>query len=199
VAPDAGLLQAVRRSLTQRGWSTLAIVTPIAEPSAPEQRPLDLLPQGLGRVEAGLKHLQDQSVQPAALVGEGLGALIAIRFLAERPEAGIKAAVLIDAPSSVPLESAVLAALGKVKIPVLDILANRNDGAVPEAALQRRRIQGENPGYRQLVVDVSRAGYGELRETLGNLMHGWLSRTLDAPEPELKPAAPAPSQPAQSR
>ncbi|NJD05840.1 MAG: DUF3530 family protein [Methylococcaceae bacterium] len=195
-APDAGLLQAIRLVLPERGWNTLAIVTPIAEPDASEQRILDLMPLGVGRIDAGLKQLRNDPSTAVALVGQGIGALMVARFVAERPDAGVKALVLIDAPSAPSLDAALLEALGKIKSPVLDVLANRSSAAEPEAALQRKRAQQANSGYRQVVVADARGDYGELRETLGNLIHGWMSRILDAtlePRPTAAPgSAPSP-------
>jgi hypothetical protein len=198
VPPDAGLLQPLRLALALRGWSTVAIQAPVPEPGATEPQRLALLPQTLVRIDAGLRHLQAQPAQPAVLVGLGSGTLAVAQWLGDRPEPPIAAAVLVGVPDSPSLEAVVSAVLGKNRKPLLEVVANRAAAPTPEPALQRKRLQGENPRYRQVVVADPGSDYREIQDTLGNLIHGWLSRTLaDAtaakpPQPSSESAPPQP-------
>ena len=196
--PDArDILKPLAARLPERGWDTLAIQAATPETSAATVDYNALLPLTGERIDSAMQYLETRKSNPVVLLGTGTGALAVLRFLADKPDAKIAAAVLIDIPMEADQENAVIADLEKTKKPLLDISSNRTRKLSTDKDRKRKRAQRENEDYRQLPMNDTTSGFQEVEDMLGNRIAGWLQRFIpptDQPPAEAagQIAAPAP-------
>jgi pimeloyl-ACP methyl ester carboxylesterase len=181
-ADAADILQSMRKRLPERGWDTLALQGPMREAGADLQDHLALLPEAVARIQAGIDYLKSKNHDRIVLIGHGTGALTVLRYLARTPDTITTAAIIIDSPASSAAErdAAGLADLGKVNIPLLDILSRRDEMATEEAAPTRKRIMKKNEAYRQTTINDPEADFKDVEDLLINRIHGWLVRVSPA-------------------
>jgi len=192
-SPDAkDILQPLRSRLPERGWNSLALQTPSREAGADWQGHRALLPEAVERIRAGVAYLQAQESDPIALVGYESGALMVLHYLAEAADRTVIGTAIIDPPVTGVAEQdeASLADLGKINVPLLDILSTRKGALSSEAVQTRKRIMKNNNGYRQIAIANPDSGLRDVEDLLINRIQGWLVRILP---PAQKPArAPLP-------
>ena len=186
--PDArNILTPISQKLPERGWDTLAIQAALPEQGSLPEQHLGLIASSLDRIESAVNYLQNRKSTPVALLGVGTGAVAALRFAAEKPDAKLAAIVIIDPPSDTSSEAALLADLAKTRIPALDVQSNRSKTLTQATYLKRKRAAQENPRYRQTGLIDATAGYSELEDMMTNRIGGWLMK--ETPEPEQDGAA----------
>lgn len=202
--PDwPGVMNPLRTSLPEHGWSTLAIETAElptgADPAAFEQLN-QVLTQGL---DAALVYLNQQGIYNLVLIGHGQGAILAAAYLAQRPQNNISGLVLvgIHTPTEIDERFAPLKLLTRIQKPVLDIYGAQDEASVRQLASRRaqvarkaaqqappqninyvglaRSFKRPSPGhiaYRQLEVPGANHNFNGLSEHLSKRVRGWLKR-----------------------
>lgn len=179
--PDAAeLVRPLRKSLPERGWDTLALQAPLREAGAEPDDYLALVPEGVERIRAGVAYMKARNRDRIALIGHRTGALMVLRYLTANPDHAATAAVIVDPPLSSMEErdGAGLADLGKLRLPLLDIVSDRNGSLVGQSAQKRKRIMKQNKAYRQTTVVGPQAHSQDAQEFLINRIHGWLVRSF---------------------
>jgi hypothetical protein len=176
--PDwAKVVRPLRLGLPELGWISLGLQLPVRQAETTSADYTTLLPEAEARIQAGLNFLQSKPAPDRVLIGYGFGALALVHFLARQPATSVRAAVIINIP--VPIEeasqSAVLSALGKLSLPLLDI-DERPATLLPSAARDRRLAQKQNGAYRQLLVEDMDLTDEDLEDALVKRVHGWLVR-----------------------
>ncbi len=174
------IIKPLRHYLPAHNWATLAIQMPVLSPGAGEEEYFPFFEQANERLKASVDLLTTGGVNNIALVGYGLGSMMALYHISQNPETRIKAVVAISlgVPDSQRKEAQVLQFLGQIKFPVFDIYAENDLAYVVDNARKKKVASKDNQFYRQLEL----AGEGYLFEHDEGLavkrIYSWLSRTF---------------------
>ncbi|QSA97883.1 DUF3530 family protein [Methylococcus sp. EFPC2] len=179
-----GLLRELRKRLPDRGWATLALQGPLREAGADDYLPL--MPETLTRIDTALGYLQERKPDNLILLGYRQGGLAVLRYLEEKSDAKVGAAILLDLrPNGDPEhDTALNDALGKAELPLLDILGGK-EGVDDDLIQQRRHLMKHNAGYRIVPLTDTDHRLEGWNDMLINRIHGWLRQlpTKDARPP----------------
>lgn len=177
-ADSLGVIHGLRVGLINHGWETLSLQLPLASEGAPEWESDQLIPKALPRIQAGLDYYTQRKLKQIVLIGHGLGGRMAARFVAEQPKPEIKGLILINMALRAD-QQADREALKKVKLPLLDLMGDRDLPALESARLRRETLRyGGNPDYRQdRIIGAGQDFIGREQMLLYRLA-GWLSRYI---------------------
>lgn len=178
-APDAPeLLRPLRTRLPDHGWATLSLQAPRREAGAEANDYLPLLPETLARLDAGLDYLHGRKIDNLIMIGYRHGGLGVLHYLEGKTEANVKAAVMVNLVSSGDKDhvAQLLDAMGKVRIPLLDVLGGKTAPGGGDLIQQRQRVMKANTGYRLSLLIDTRTGLDDVADLLVNRIHGWLMR-----------------------
>lgn len=171
----------LRSQLPESGWETLSIQLPIAAPDAPRESNQALIPEAFPRITAAIEFFRQRQIDNVSLVGHSLGARMGLEYLAAEPDKKIKAlvAVGLSATKEQPV-TGTLAALQKVKLPILDMYGSQDLEpvlATVEARANEARRAG-NEDYRQIEVTGADHFFSGLDDQLVQRVRAWLAKTL---------------------
>ena len=177
----------LRRRLPGFGWSTLSLQLPVLDPAKTVSDHAALFAQVTGRVQAGIRYLQQKKLRYIVLLGYELGATMAVSVAADQA-VKVDALVLVSllpaqtaTPPKVMDSQALLAA---ARLPVLDLYAYSDLPAIVAAARKRRRLvrRKKDPQHRGFYRQVEFIGAGhEYRgheARLSKRIHSWLKSRL---------------------
>ncbi len=186
-ADSHAVIRPLRLGLAEAGWDTLSLQLPTPYPGETHQAWLARSPSIAARIRAGLDWLKQQGQLNQVLLAEGGSSAALLQFASQGTPAELQALVLI----SPPLEqgSAGLSALGEVKLPLLDVYAERDLAVVRDGAdLRRRAAQGSpDTRYRQRMVAGAVADYPGLQDALLATVRSWLAATAEGRPVPIKP------------
>jgi hypothetical protein len=192
---DPAAIGPLRRALAKSGWDTLSLAMPRLAPGSRGYGHPDLQPGVQARLDAAVAFLQTQSISVVALIGQGSGALPALRVLLSKTPAPatLQAGVLIDWDASLDAGSEEL--LATRPRPVLDLLGARSNPKLLESAARRLGLSRRSQGapYRQLLVPGVALDWSAHRTMLESTVRGFLTRQVSTPGagPAADPAQPA--------
>lgn len=180
--PDwADVIHPLRTTLPEHGWSTLSIQLPVSAPGVGLGRYAQRVSEALPRIQAAIDFTAAQGGEPVILTGHGLGALMAMAFLTQNPDAGVEALVAIGVTGFAGregLDSIELA--GGLSMPVLDIFGSADLAPVVAAADARRAAaqQAGNEHYRQIEVTGADHRFSQQATSLTKRVRSWLHKTF---------------------
>jgi pimeloyl-ACP methyl ester carboxylesterase len=93
VHPDFGVIGALRVALAERGFVTLSVQMPVLEATTPRDDYAALFTVAGDRIEAAVRWLQAQKIEPVAVVAHSMGAAMANAYLARASRAQVQAFV----------------------------------------------------------------------------------------------------------
>ncbi|MGE0385744.1 MAG: DUF3530 family protein [Gammaproteobacteria bacterium] len=174
------VVKPLREALPGGGWTTLAVQMPVLAPHAPIAAYGATVPDAVKRLRTAVEFLRGRQIQKIALVGYGLGGVLATACVAE-DGCGAAALVLISTPGGAtltpPMDMA--AALAKVQVPVLDIRGGLDRAEVIAAAAQRARLMPREGGrYRNARIGGADHAFAGSAEALAIHVRGWLDRAV---------------------
>lgn len=178
--PDAKpLIHRLRTTLPMHNWATLALQMPIRESGAQSDDYYPLFDEARARIDAAVEHLLKNGAKHIAIIGYGMGALMAAYRLGDKPN-DVTALVSISLPvpqtTAMPAQS--LDLIKKVQLPFLDVYAEFDLPAVLDSARQRRMAGKDNPVYRQIRMDGEDHGYQQDYDLLVKRVYSWLTTTV---------------------
>lgn len=166
-----GLIDTLRYSLADNHWHTLALNISKLDTAAVQDE-----------IRAGIASLNARGVFNIAILGEGEGALHALRYIASLPPrkqgeiTQIRALVMINADNG--QGESDIGALGSIGLPILDAwLANDLDEQ--QQARERKRLASTSATYYQqarLPYTTYQSSRGENRVT--KRIRGWLDKNV---------------------
>lgn len=159
------------KGLPERGWRTVYLLAPS---DADADQGAISLNDAVARIEAAIAWLKERKTSRIVLAGQDLGTFAVARYLAKMPDKAVTAAVFVDAPEDG--DASFLEDVGKIGVPLLDILGERGKTLDTAAARARKTAARNGRGYRQTVLADSSMTLLELQEWLLNRIHGWLRR-----------------------
>jgi pimeloyl-ACP methyl ester carboxylesterase len=173
--PD--VIHPLRERLPDLGWATLAIQLPRLSPQASHADELQLPRRAAPRLQAALRYLAGRGITTIAVVGHGLGAALGAQNLAA-PGKGVTAFASISLQVSGHLVEAVdyPGSLEAVRVPVLDVQAERDDPVVLQQAPERELWGRKNKTrtFDRIVIPNAEGGYHGREEELARALAGWL-------------------------
>jgi pimeloyl-ACP methyl ester carboxylesterase len=176
----------LRRHLALHGWDTLSLQLPRpTDPRSVMERKaaVDLAP---ARLKAAVDFLKDRQASPLILVGHGLGAEMALAYLAGKPDAAVRALVAIGLPAGTGSDDdPVIQALTELRLPMLDLIGAQDDAQALVAARARRgaaKRRGQE-GYRQDRVMGADHRFSGLQSSLQRRVASWLKMVAEASGP----------------
>lgn len=174
--PDSlTVMRPLREGLAEAGWDTLSLPLPQVAAHrgrAAWQADAERIE---ARLAAGLGWFDGRGLPNQVIVAHGASAAQAVAFAAAQTAPGLRAVVLISATWR-PADAET-----RLRVPLLDIYAERDAAAVIDAAAARRSaaMAERNSDYRQVVVPGALPGF---HATEGNLLarvRAWLSAYAD--------------------
>jgi len=181
--PDQqALMHTLRTVLPEHHWDTLALQMPLREIGADSDEYDALFPEAHARIDAGIQYLRQNGAETLVLVGYGLGALMAVSALNQKPMPHIKALVTISLPvPGTEIKAAqTLAFIKQIKIPMLDIYGELDQPDVVKSARKRRLAATENKDYRQVTINDEGHRYLHDEGLLVKRIYSWLTRSVDS-------------------
>lgn len=172
------VIQPLRRQLSERGWDSLSIQTPISDDPSDPAAGSSLITLSTPRIQAGIDFLNSRQIDETVLIGHGLGAEMALNF-ATQPGNRIRALVAIGVTLSAENgENPVFQAITGAEMPILDIFGSRDHPAVVDSATLRRGIAIRNgrDQFRQDKVAGADHYFSGMQDELGHRVTAWLKR-----------------------
>ncbi|MEE8056738.1 MAG: DUF3530 family protein [Pseudomonadales bacterium] len=173
-----GIIDSLRHHLAKQHWHTLALDTA----DATEERTLQM-------IAAGILSLNQHGVFNIAILGEGVGAALALHYVATLPAIDknqdefeqIRALIMINARNSIPGSSKnTLKKLTTIRQPILDAYIN-SDYLQQQQAKIRKTVVGRKTGdfyYQQIrLPKVSYYQQGE-DNRITQRIRGWLDKNV---------------------
>lgn len=175
----------LRHHLAEKGWDVLALQMPMTADLEPTPASPDpLLEEALPRIRVALERLKNRGIETVALVGHGLGARMALHYLTGNPPPAVRAFVAIGL-SADPARSddPVTSAIGKLKVPTLDLFGSRDLPAVIDSAPARLAAarRGKLKDYRQDRLEGADHYFDGLQTNLERRIEAWLRREANTP------------------
>lgn len=179
------LVYGLRVFLPEHNWATLALQMPLREIGAGQDDYYALFPEAAARIRAGIEYAKSNGAENIAVVGYGLGGLMAVYALSEQA-ADIKALVTISlpVPGADNKVAQTLELIKKIQMPMLDIYGALDLVDVTQSARDRRLAGKENTGYRQIKIEDEGHAYLHDEGLLVKRVYSWLAVTLESAEAE---------------
>ena len=171
------LIRPLRLGLSQAGWDTLSLQLPSAPRDqivASSQSRRTII---LGRLQAGLAWLKARKSLNQAIIAQGDSGEPALKFASEKPPRELRALVLVSSRIEPAKADGVTDALVGIRLPVLDIYAERDHATVLDAAQARRHAAAgrKDKQYSQAEVPGAVPGFFGLEDSLLSRVRGWLA------------------------
>jgi pimeloyl-ACP methyl ester carboxylesterase len=175
----------LRHHLAAKGWDTLSLQMPLAEVPLEPAAMKALLVEAQPRIQAAIGSLGGRGIDNLVLIGHGLGARMALNYLAGKPSPSVHAFVAIGLPmAGEKTDDPVIAAIGKLALPTLDLYGSRDLPAVVDSASARRGAaqRAQIKGYRQDRIEGADHDFEGLQARLQRHVEAWLHRVAQAPQ-----------------
>ena len=179
VHPAWGFIDNLRSDLADAGYHTLSLQMPILAADAPFAAYGKTFPEAFERIDAGIRHLKRNGIDRVVLIGHSSGAMTAVAYVAQRPDAPVGRIVAIGL-STLPngpdtMQPARM--LKSVRVPVLDIYGANDLHEVLSHVAARVAAAREagNKGYSAVRVPDTDHFFTGQYEALRLHIAGWLS------------------------
>ena len=182
------VIQPLRTELPNLGWATLSLQMPVLSNGANVQEYVPLFSGVPTRILAGLDFLTKQHHKQVILIGHGLGTNMATDFLANNHEPRIKAFVGIgmmgNRQTNEYLELDNVAALLRLKVPVLDVYGSRSTEQVLSSVDRRAYAvyQARDDNSLQIEVKGANQFFQGYETQLVNTIASWMSELSNLKE-----------------
>jgi alpha/beta superfamily hydrolase len=130
VNPDFGMIGALRGTLAEAGYVTLAVQMPVLGAEAPREDYAATFPEAGERIAAAVAFLRARGMTGVAIVSHSMGASMADAYLA------LPAAAKVDAWIPVGM---LVPFTARARMPVLDVMAERDFPQVKDTAPGRKK------------------------------------------------------------
>ncbi|CCE22502.1 DUF3530 family protein [Methylotuvimicrobium alcaliphilum] len=165
------LIHGLRTELPKHRWSTLAIQMPLRESGAKAEDYFDLFVEATARLRAAVKFLEKKEYETIAIVGHGMGALMALQAQSALQD-DIKALAMIDIPVAGNRAASTLEWIRQAELPILDLLVGRETPIVAVSAAKRRLAAKDNTHYRQVSISADES-------MMVKRVYSWLRRAIE--------------------
>jgi len=177
------VIEPLRTHLPEHGWHTLSLQMPILGNDAKPEEYLPLFNEVAPRINAAVALLKQKGLQNIVIIAHSLGAAMSSAYLADKPDPAIRAFVGIGmgkVAGDPRMDNAI--ALGKIKIPVLDLYGSLDLQPVISNAKARATAASKagNKQYTQFMVSGADHFFNQLDDELTKRVRGWLEKNATA-------------------
>lgn len=171
------VIKNLRAFFPQHHWATLSIQLPVHEASASVQDYYSLFPDAKNRLASAIEFAKNEKVEQIAVVGYGLGGLMATYALSETKNENVAALVTISLPVPETTENTAqtLQFIPKITQPMLDIFGEQDMPDVVRSARDRAVSGKKNPHYRQVQIDHEGHFFLHDDDVLVKRIYSWLN------------------------
>jgi hypothetical protein len=180
-ADGPAVIGPLRRHLALRGWHTLSLQLPRPTQPLTQAGRAEATALALARLQAAAAFFNTQNTTPLVLVGHGLGAEMALAYLAASPENDGLALVAIGLAANEGDDAdPVIQNISRLQRPMLDIFGDRDRPEVLASAQARRGAAKRNrrEDYRQDRVMGADHHFSGLQASLQHRIASWLRRVV---------------------
>jgi len=197
-ADEPGLIHALRTGLPAAGWSTLSLQLPVLPAGSPREAYGGTQELAGQRIAAALARLAESKPKAIAIIGQELGAALALATAAGTKEVKGVVALSLSSAEGLNPPAVTVPAMDQLKLPVLDITGEFADPAQRSLAEQRASAAraAQHTGYSQTTVPGVDDMLGGAAEIVVARVRAWLSRHATAAGPAAAPKPPDASAPA---
>lgn len=178
-ADGPNVIGPLRRYLTTRGWDTLSLQLPRPVEPWMETDRVEATALAVERLRTAVEFFNTQGTGPLVLVGHGLGAEMALAYLAASPVDAIGALVAIGLAAGEGRDTdPVIQAIAGLQRPMLDLYGDRDRPKVLATAQMRHAAAKRNQrkDYRQDRTMGADHDFSGLQESLQRRVASWLRR-----------------------
>ncbi|WP_404359970.1 DUF3530 family protein [Methylotuvimicrobium sp. KM1] len=165
------LIHELRTELPKHRWSTLALQMPLRESGAEVEDYFDLFVEATARLRAAVNFLEKKEYETIAIVGHGMGALMALQAYNDLQD-DIKALAIIDIPATRNTAARTVEWIRRAELPLLDLLVSREIPNEAFSSAKRRLAAKDNTHYRQVSINDDEA-------MMVKRVYSWLRRTME--------------------
>jgi hypothetical protein len=198
-ADEPGLIHALRTELPEAGWATLSLQLPVLPAGSPREAYGGTQELAQKRIAAALARLAEKKPEAIAIVGQELGAALALSAGANAKEVKGVVALSLSSAEGLNPPAVTVPAMETLKLPVLDISGEFADAAQRNLVDQRANAAraAQHVGYSQTTVPGVDDMLGGATDIVVARVRAWLTRhaTVDAAAEAKPPDAAAPTPP----
>jgi len=167
VHPDHGVIGALRSSLADAGYTTLAVQMPVLSAQATPREYRPLFPDAVERVRVAASWLRAKGANPVVLVSHSLGSAMSQAYFESTPEPPFAGWVCMGLGGP-------FGSMRNVKVPVLDIYGGNDLPSVLRSDWRRRITVDSLPGSRQVKIERADHFYAGRERELAGAIDGFL-------------------------
>ncbi|HSO07800.1 MAG TPA: DUF3530 family protein [Pelomicrobium sp.] len=171
VHPDHGIINTLRSSLADAGYTTLSVQMPILEVDARPEAYQKTYPEAAERLAAAVEFLRKDGFKRIGIVSHSLGSRMTNYYLVNRSEATVDAWVAIGLSGG-------LTEPQNLKAPVLDLYGEKDLENVLKFADQRAKAIKRIPGSGQVVIPGADHFFAGRESAMVDAVKAFLDREL---------------------
>lgn len=170
------VIKNLRTFFPEHHWATLSVQLPVREASAPVQDYYSLFPDAKTRLLEAIKFAKTQKAEKIAVIGYGLGGLMASYSLVDDKTNDVDALITISlpVPETTEVTAQTLQFIPKLTLPMLDIYGERDMPDVVQSARERQVAGKINANYLQVKIDNEGHFYLHDDGLLVKRIYSWL-------------------------
>ena len=176
------VIKPLRTMLPEHGWHTLALQMPVMKKGAKYFDYVPIFPEAYPRIEAAIRHLQEQDIKRIVIIAHSCGAHMAMNWIELNGDSQIAGYVGIGmGATDYKQKMAKPFPLDKMKVPTLDVYGEEDFPAVMRMASGRwnKIQQAGNPLSKQLRIDEADHYFVDKGDELVEAISGWLNSTFN--------------------
>ncbi|MDH5395857.1 MAG: alpha/beta hydrolase family protein, partial [Gammaproteobacteria bacterium] len=183
------VVRPLRSQLPDHGWSTLSIQLPVLNNNAEYKDYIPLFKDATPRINAGVSFLKSKGIQNIVIIAHSLGSAMSANYMANKPDASIRAFVAIGAPGDLDKndKASYPNSVKTIKVPVLDIYGSNDLPQVlnsVKAKADAARKAG-NAQYTQVKISGANHFFDNKDAELVKRVRGWLAKNAAGTELKL--------------
>ena len=182
------VISPLRNGLPDYGWASLSIQMPGTDLNAPAEEYAPLISEGVQRISSAVEWLKKEGIFNIAIIGHDLGATSALAYLSGQGDEAVRVFAAISLSGNTVVDDGFnrIAAIRKLKIPVLDIYGGEDLGHIIDSAKFRRDAarRGQNGDYSQVRVPGADHFFTQHSDRLVKRVRSWLQRGAPGSEIE---------------
>jgi len=165
------VIRPLRLGLAEAGWDTLSLRLSLAGGGQADEATV------VARLRSGLDWLKSREPSRLVVIALGDSAAAALAYASQGPPPELRALVLISAADDPQTPGSTESPLAQVRLPVLDVYAERDHRAVLDAVARRRGVASGNPeiSYAQGPIVGASGGFFGVEDGLLSRIRGWLA------------------------
>jgi len=184
------VIRPLRTQLPDHGWSTLSLQLPVLANEASYQEYIPLFKEIAPRIKAAVAFLKSKGIQNIVIIGHSLGSSMAAYYMANKPDAAIRAFVAVGVSGNMHKKDKVgyLTSLKTIKVPVLDIYGSIDLAQVLESEKLKAQVarKAGNKNYTQLKISGANHFFDNKDDVLIKRVRGWLAKNAHGTETKIK-------------